>query len=117
PVQPVFEEYVREIGVADRVAFVPGDFFRDPLPRADVVVLGHVLHDWGLDEKRTLLGKAYDALPTGGAPALYEALIHAERRQRGRLRGDRRAARVFRRSVDATEKNAEGTPHGDRHPA
>jgi hypothetical protein len=80
PVQPFFEEYVRGFGVDDRVRFVCGDFFRDPLPRADVVVLGHVLHDWGLEEKRDLLAKAYAALPSGGAVVLYEALIDDDRR-------------------------------------
>jgi SAM-dependent methyltransferase len=81
PVQPIFEEYVRSFGLADRLRFQPGDFFRDPLPHADVVVLGHVLHDWSLDEKRTLLAKASDALPPGGALVIYEALIDDERRQ------------------------------------
>ncbi len=80
PVQPFFEEYVRGFGLDGRVRFAPGDFFRDPIPPADVVVLGHVLHDWGADEKRELLAKAHDAIPTGGAVILYEALIDDERR-------------------------------------
>lgn len=44
-VGPVFEKYVAKGGVADRVKFAPLDFFRDPLPKADVVIMGHILHD------------------------------------------------------------------------
>jgi len=80
-VRPIFEEYVRAQGVADRVRFYPGDFFRDPLPKAEVLVMGHILHDWNLEEKRMLLKKAYDALPTRGALIVHEAIIDNERKQ------------------------------------
>jgi precorrin-6B methylase 2 len=78
-VRPVFENYVRANGVADRVGFEAGDFFKDPLPRADVLIMGHILHDWDLEEKRALLAKAYAALPPGGALIVYEAIIDDER--------------------------------------
>ena len=80
PVQPVFEDYVASFGLAERLRFQPGDFFQDPLPSADVLVMGHILHDWGLDEKMLLLRKAYDALPEGGALIVYEAIIDDDRR-------------------------------------
>ena len=57
-VAPVFEDFVEQHGVSDRLRFVGGDFFADELPKADVVLMGHILHDWGLDEKRLLIGKA-----------------------------------------------------------
>src|SRR5689334_17784147 len=66
-VAPVFEDYVEQNGLQERLRFVAGDFFADDLPEADVLMMGHILHDWGLDEKRTLIGKAYEALPEGGA--------------------------------------------------
>ncbi|MFF0622419.1 methyltransferase [Streptomyces sp. NPDC004296] len=75
-----FEEYTARLGVADRVEFRPGDFFQDPLPPADVVVFGHVLHNWGEEEKLRLLAKAYEALPPGGAVVVYETLIDDDRR-------------------------------------
>jgi hypothetical protein len=78
-VAPIFEEYVAGCGVADRVSFVPGSFFDRPLPRADVVMMGHILHDWDLPTKRMLIGKAFDALPAGGAFIVYEALIDNDR--------------------------------------
>ena len=55
--------------------FVGGDFFQSPLPRADVVLYGHILHDWDVDQKRLLLRRAYDALPAGGAVIVYDAVI------------------------------------------
>ena len=80
-VKPVFEEYVAANKVQDRVRFIAGDFFKEPLPSAQVIVMGHVLHDWGLPEKRQLIAKAYDALPKGGALIVYESLIDDDRRQ------------------------------------
>ncbi|CAM3926923.1 methyltransferase [Nocardiopsis rhodophaea] len=79
-VAPYFEETASETGVGDRMSFHPGDFFTEPLPQADVIVLGHTLHDWDLDTKRMLLRKAYEALPEGGRVVVYEALIDDERR-------------------------------------
>jgi len=77
---PVFEDYVGSFGLGGRLRFHGGDFFEDPLPAADVLVMGHILHDWSLDEKLALLRKAYDALPDGGALIVYEAMIDADRR-------------------------------------
>ena len=80
PVGPLFEAYVARFELADRLRFYPGDFFTDELPTADVLVMGHILHDWDLAQKRTLLAKAYAALPPGGALVIYEALIDDDRR-------------------------------------
>ena len=81
PVEPVFKSYVEKFGLTDRVHFTPGDFFTHQLPSADVLVMGHILHDWDLDQKRMLLDKAYAALPKGGALIVYEALIDDDRRE------------------------------------
>ena len=80
-VRPFFEEYVESFGLAARVRFRPGDFFKDPLPNADVLVMGMILHDWDLATKRQLLKKACDALPKGGALIVYEHLIDDDRRK------------------------------------
>jgi len=80
-VEPVFEEFVAAHGLSDRLRFHPGDFFADALPRAEVIVLGHILHDWDLAQKRALLKKAYEALPPGGAALVYDAIIDDARRE------------------------------------
>jgi precorrin-6B methylase 2 len=79
--EPIFNSYVSGFGLGDRLSFTAGDFFADPLPNADVFVMGHILHDWGGDEKQLLLKRAYDALPDGGALIVYEAIIDDERRR------------------------------------
>lgn len=74
-VRPIFEVYANARGVAPRVTFHAGDFFREPLPKSDVVIMGHILHDWNLDEKLMLLRKAHEALNSGGALIVHESLI------------------------------------------
>jgi SAM-dependent methyltransferase len=77
---PHFDDYVRSFGLELRLRFQPGDFFADPLPAADVLILGHILHDWDLNEKQTLLAKAHAALPEGGAVIVFDAIIDDDRR-------------------------------------
>lgn len=81
PVAPVFTDYIGSLGLAERVNFVPGDFFTDEFPQADVILMGHILHDWDLPTKRMLLEKAYRALPAGGAVIVYDAIIDDDRSQ------------------------------------
>jgi hypothetical protein len=76
----MFEGYTREHGLDDRLQFHSGDFLKNPLPAADVIVLGRILHNWDLDTKRMLLSKSFDALPDGGAIIVYESLISEDRR-------------------------------------
>jgi hypothetical protein len=78
-VGPVFEDYVAANGLSNRVKFSPGSFLNQPLPKADVVMMGHILHDWNLDEKRMLVRKAHEALPEGGAFIVYESIIDDDR--------------------------------------
>ncbi len=80
-VGPVFDEYIESHALQERVSFVGGDFFTDDLPKADVLLFGHILHDWDLETKRMLLSKAYEALPEGGAVVVYDAIIDDDRSQ------------------------------------
>jgi len=80
-VAPIFEEYVEENGLSSRVKFAPGSFFTDPLPKVDVIMMGHILHDWSLEEKKMLIRKAYDAVPEGGAFIAYDSIIDDDRRK------------------------------------
>jgi SAM-dependent methyltransferase len=80
-VGPIFEEYVEQNGLSNRLRFHPANFFHDPLPNVDVITMGHILHDWDLDEKKTLLRKAHDALNPGGTVVVYESIIDDDRSQ------------------------------------
>ncbi len=78
-VGPIFEEYVDANRLSGRVKFASGSFMDQPLPKADVVMMGHILHDWNLETKRMLVRKAYEALPQGGSYIVYESIIDDDR--------------------------------------
>ncbi|MFD4536101.1 methyltransferase [Kitasatospora sp. NPDC058397] len=78
--RPLFDELVSTAGTADRVTFHGGDFFASPMPEADVVILGHVLPDWPVDDRRELLRRAHKAVRPGGAVVLYDAMIDPDER-------------------------------------
>lgn len=80
PVEPIFDEHMQRLGMTGRVTFHSGDFFTDPLPTADVLIFGHVLHDWDDLRRLTLLHNAFEALPAGGTVLIYDALIDDDRR-------------------------------------
>jgi hypothetical protein len=80
-VAPIAEKTVAAGGLGDRVAVASGDFFADPLPAADVVTMGNILHDWNLDGKMHLIRSAYEALPEGGALIAIESIIDDARRE------------------------------------
>ena len=80
-VEPIAERTIEAAGLSDRVSTASGDFFADPLPHADVITMGLILHDWNLDRKMHLIRAAYDALPEGGAFIVIENLIDDARRE------------------------------------
>ncbi len=79
-VKPLFMEYVRSFGLEHRLRFVTGDFFKDEFPVTEVLVMGHILHDWNLEKKRFLIKKAFKALPKDGALIVYESVLDDQRR-------------------------------------
>lgn len=81
PVQPIAKRNIERAGLSDRVDTAVIDFFKDPLPSADVITMGMILHDWNLENKKHLIKLAYDALPPGGAFIVVEALIDDARRE------------------------------------
>lgn len=80
-VSPIARRKIASFGLSDRIEARDLDFFTDPLPKADVITMGMILHDWNLDNKMMLIRKAYEALPEGGAFIAVEALIDDARRQ------------------------------------
>jgi predicted O-methyltransferase YrrM len=80
-VEPIATRMIEAAGLGDRVEAVGGDFFADPLPKADVITMGMILHDWNLENKKHLVKAAYDALPEGGAFIAIENIIDDARRE------------------------------------
>ncbi|MDH5474571.1 MAG: acetylserotonin O-methyltransferase [Cyclobacteriaceae bacterium] len=79
PVAPVATENIAMMGLSDRVSVQSGDFFNSDIPKADVITMGNILHDWGTKDKKMLIKKAYDALPQGGALVVIENIIDNNR--------------------------------------
>lgn len=81
PVAPLAQKHIKAAGMEERIKPISGDFFKDDLPKADVITMGNILHDWNLENKKMLIKKAYDALPEGGAFIAIENLIDDARRE------------------------------------
>jgi len=80
-VEPIAKRHIAAAGLETRVSTAAGDFFKDPLPKADLITMGMILHDWNLEKKMHLIRAAYEALPPGGALVAIEALIDDARRE------------------------------------
>src|SRR5215213_1105149 len=80
-VRPHFDTYAAQHGLSARLSFQGGDFFVDAMPTADILIMGHIMHDWSLEKKRMMIHKDYAALPYGGALIVYDPIIDDERRR------------------------------------
>ena len=79
PVTPIANETIQAFQLQNRVQAASGDFFKDDFPKADILVMGNILHDWDKATKIMLMKKAYDALPDGGALVAIEGIIDNDR--------------------------------------
>ncbi|HSU27242.1 MAG TPA: methyltransferase [Chitinophagaceae bacterium] len=80
PVEPIASETIQKFHLTDRVKAQSGDFFADSFPKADVITMGNILHDWDEEKKLLLMKKAFEALPKGGAFVAIESIIDDERK-------------------------------------
>ncbi len=81
PVEPIARKRIAAAGLSDRIGTASGDFFKNSLPKAELITMGMILHDWNLEKKMHLIRAAYDALPPNGALVAIEALIDDARRE------------------------------------
>ena len=81
PVEPIAQDNINKFGAGNNVKTAAGDFFKDTLPTADIIVMGNILHDWNEESKLMLIQKAYDALPAGGVFVAIENVIDDDRRK------------------------------------
>ncbi|WP_410585916.1 methyltransferase [Amycolatopsis sp. lyj-23] len=84
-VAPAFDTHIRSLGLDGRLRFRAGDFFADELPEADVLVFGHVLHNWPVESRILLLQKAFRAVRPGGAVLVYDPMIDDDAPQLGNV--------------------------------
>ena len=80
-VEPIAKKHIAAAGLENRIRTASGDFFKDTLPKADIITMGMILHDWNLEKKMHLIRSSYDALAPGGALVAIEALIDDARRE------------------------------------
>ncbi|XP_071994002.1 acetylserotonin O-methyltransferase isoform X2 [Engystomops pustulosus] len=62
-----------------RIHFLEGDFFNDPIPEADLFVLARIIHDWTEEKCLNLLRKIYQSCRPGGGVLLVEVLLNEDR--------------------------------------
>jgi len=79
PVAPVAEAKLKKLNVAERVKIASGDFLKDPMPSAEIITMGNILHGLNEEGKLMLFKKVYDALPENGAFMAIENIIDNER--------------------------------------
>jgi precorrin-6B methylase 2 len=81
PVKPLAEKKIAQFGLSDRIKVQSGDFFKDPIPHADVITMGNILHGMEEDAKQRMIEKVYVALNDGGAFIVVENIIDNDRRK------------------------------------
>jgi hypothetical protein len=81
PVESIASETIQKFQLGDRVKTKCSNFFTEPFPKADMITMGNILHDWDEENKLMLMKKAYEALPEGGVFVAIESIIDDERNQ------------------------------------
>jgi hypothetical protein len=80
-VEKIAKRHVEAMGAGGKVTVQSGDFFKDPLPEADVISMGNILHDWDESQKKELIKKAFKAITPGGMFVAIEFVIDDARRK------------------------------------
>jgi precorrin-6B methylase 2 len=80
-VEHVAKKWISNFGAGERVNIMNGNFFKEEFPKADVITMGNILHDWGYDDKLKLIEAAYKVLPEDGAFVVIESIIDDERKK------------------------------------
>lgn len=80
-VEPIAKRNIEMMKLSNQVKTQAGDFFKEDYPKADVITMGNILHDWGTDDKKRLIKKAYNALPPGGSFVVIENIIDDNRQE------------------------------------
>ncbi|KAG9464569.1 hypothetical protein GDO78_019726 [Eleutherodactylus coqui] len=60
----------------ERIHFLEGDFFNDPIPEADLYIMARIIHCWTDKKCLELLRKIYQSCKPGGAVLIVEVLLN-----------------------------------------
>jgi len=80
-VAPLATRKISQYNLNNRIEVIGGDFMIDPLPEAQVITMGNILHGLNEANKELLINKAYDTLPSDGVLIVIENIIDNDRRQ------------------------------------
>jgi 2-polyprenyl-3-methyl-5-hydroxy-6-metoxy-1,4-benzoquinol methylase len=72
----VAREMAHSHGVADRMDCAAGDMFHAALPKADIVLLSNVLHDWDVADCQTIIRRCAEALSPGGRLLIHDVFLN-----------------------------------------
>jgi methylase of polypeptide subunit release factors len=73
---------ITQAGLADRVTFVPGDFYADELPSGcDLAWLSAIIHQNSLQQNAALCAKIHRALAPGGLLMIRDHIMDESRTQ------------------------------------
>ena len=76
PVCTIAHERIEAGGLAGRFVATPGDLLTGPYPEgADILLLGHILHDWSDETCARILNHCAAALPKGGVLLVSESVL------------------------------------------
>ncbi len=79
PVCVVAREHIKASGLSSRFTAVAADLIAGPYPSgADVVLLGHILHDWSDDTCHTILQNCAAALRSKGVLLISESVLRPD---------------------------------------
>jgi hypothetical protein len=74
-------EKIGKFNLGNRIKFHAHDFNKDPIPSAEVITMGNIIHGMTEDVKKEMIKKVYNALPENGAFIVIENVIDNERKQ------------------------------------
>jgi SAM-dependent methyltransferase len=69
------EAYLGRAGVEDRGRFLGGSFFETVPEGFDLILMKFIVHDWGDDDARAILGRARQAAASDATLALIEQVV------------------------------------------
>ena len=76
----IAKEQVAKAGLEERFDYIPGDFSADAMGTGyDLILISNIIHSYGPEMNRALVGAAFDALDPGGLLIVKDFLVDNDR--------------------------------------